>query len=283
MTEKLHLLRGRSLDLSGLPLVMAIINLNEDSFYEKSRARGERALSAALKAVEDGASIIDFGGESTRPGAQYLGEAEELERVIPTIAALRDRSDIAISIDTRKAAVARAALDAGADMVNDVSALTDDPFMAPLLAERGVPVVLMHKKGSSATMQIDPSYEDVVAEVATYLVQAALRAQQVGIVQEQIIIDPGIGFGKRLEDNLDLLSRLAEISAEGYPVLVGLSRKSFLGALTGRATEDRLAASLAASLAAVEGGARILRVHDVAETMDILRVRAAILTHKRLG
>jgi dihydropteroate synthase len=264
--------RGRFLDLSGGYAVMGVINVTPDSFWEGSRARVDAVADIAADMIASGAAILDIGGESTRPGAAYLSPDEELERVVPAIEALRSRWDLALSVDTRKAAVARAALAAGADIVNDVAALEDDPAMAPLCAAAGVPVVLMHKRGVPKTMQERPYYEDCPAEVFSYLTAAAARAIAAGIKPENIILDPGIGFGKRLEDNLALLARLDELSSGGYPVLVGLSRKSFIGAITGRDAAGRLPGSLAAACAALAKGASIFRVHDVADTVDALRV-----------
>ncbi|HRY80580.1 MAG TPA: dihydropteroate synthase [Spirochaetia bacterium] len=262
---------------------MGILNATPDSFWEGSRVSGaEAAARTALAMLRAGASILDIGGESTRPGSAYLSAEEEIARVEPAIRAVRAAAaaeglDPVLSVDTRKAAVARAALEAGADLVNDVSALEDDPDLAGLCAERGVPVILMHKKGVPATMQNAPWYEDCAGEVRDYLLAAADRARAAGIPGDRILLDPGIGFGKRLEDNLDLLGRLAELRAHGYPVVVGLSRKSFLGALTGRAVEERLAGSIAAACAAFLGGADVFRVHDVPETVDALKVFGAIL------
>ncbi len=263
------------MDLSGGFAVMGVINVTPDSFWEGSRARADAVADIAADMIAAGAAILDIGGESTRPGAAYLGADEELGRVAPAVEAIRSRWDIAISVDTRKAAVARAAVAAGADIVNDVAALEDDPAMAPFCAAAGVPVVLMHKKGVPASMQDTPYYEDCPAEVFSYLAAAAARAIAAGIKPGDIILDPGIGFGKRLEDNLALLSRLDELSAGGYPVLVGLSRKSFIGALTGRDPAGRLAGSLSAACAALAKGASIFRAHDVADTVDALRVFAA--------
>ena len=274
----LELPGGRSLAVGPEALVMGVVNATPDSFYPGSRRRGAaEAAEAALAMAEAGASIVDVGGESTRPGSDSVGEEEELERVVPVVAAIRSRSGVAVSVDTRKASVARAALDAGADIVNDVSALLHDPAMAGLVAGRGVPVVLMHMKGDPKTMQASPSYSDCPAEVRAFLLEAAARAERAGVDRRRVILDPGIGFGKRLEDNLALIARLGELAAEGYPVLVGLSRKSFVGAVTGRAVEERLAGSLGAACAAFLGGARIFRVHDVAETRDALRVFEAAL------
>ncbi|MCX7024422.1 MAG: dihydropteroate synthase [Spirochaetes bacterium] len=273
---------GRSLP-GGVPIVMGIINATPDSFFPGSRA-GTIAgvVEAGLRMAAEGALVIDVGGESTRPGAAYVGEAEERERVAPAIAALRKALDaggfaaVAISVDTRKASVAKAALDSGAWIVNDVSALCDDPAMPALVADRGVCVVLMHKKGTPDSMQDKPWYDDCLGEVSGFLFDAARRAESAGVGRDLIWIDPGIGFGKRLSDNLELLARLDAFVASGYPVLVGVSRKSFIGALTGKAVEDRLAGTLAATVFARAKGARIFRVHDVAATVDALCVQDAL-------
>jgi dihydropteroate synthase len=268
---------GGALDLSGRPLVMAIVNCTEDSFYPESRNPDPaEALARALAAAEAGADIIDFGGESTRPGAAYIGEDEERERLVPVIRAFRKQNQTPISVDTRKAPVARAALEAGADIINDISALEDDPAMGPLCAELGAVVVLMHKKGIPTDMQDKPFYADVVEEVRSYLAVAAGRALAAGIPPEHIILDPGIGFGKRREDNLALLARLAEIRALGYPVLVGLSRKTIIGDLTGRDVSGRLAGTLAANAFCLMNGAGIIRVHDVGETVDLVKVLSTL-------
>jgi len=277
-TSRLVLPRGRSVDLAGKAVVMGIVNATPDSFYAASRVGGAgadmraAAVDRVAAMIEAGADIIDVGGESTRPGSEYVSPDEEAARVAPVVEAIRSRWDVAISVDTRKASVAAAALDAGADMVNDVSALGDDPALAPLCAGRGAPVVLMHKKGVPASMQDAPWYVDCVAEVLEFLVAAADRAMAAGIAKDCIVLDPGIGFGKRLEDNLALLSRLDEMAAPGYPVLVGLSRKSFIGAISGAGPEGRLPGSLAAACVARAKGARIFRVHDVAETVQALAV-----------
>ena len=263
--------RGRSLSLDRGPLVMGIVNVTPDSFYAPSRSMGGvRAAEAAVAMEAEGAAIVDVGGESTRPGSEAVSEAEELERVLPAVEAIRARSSIPISVDTRKAAVAAAALAAGADMVNDVSALGDDPAMASLVAESGAAVVLMHMRGRPATMQEAPAYGDCAVEVAAFLADASRRALAAGVARGSIIVDPGIGFGKQREDNLDLIARLGLIVELGFPVLVGLSRKAFVGVLTGRGAEGRLAGSLGAACAARAAGARIFRVHDVAATIDAL-------------
>ena len=259
---------------------MAIINCTTDSFYAPSRALLDEAVEKAIRAEEDGASIVDFGGESSRPGSAYVSEAEEMERVIPVVAAFRKRSSLPVSVDTRKAAVAKAALEAGADIINDISALYDDPLMPELCARYGAAVVLMHKKGVPLTMQEEPFYEDVAAEVGSFLKAAAERAAAAGICPGKIIVDPGIGFGKRLQDNLRLIGGLAEICGKDYPVLVGLSRKRFIGEITGRAESERLWGTLAANAAAVSGGAAIIRVHDVAEHRDMVKILFALRSKK---
>jgi dihydropteroate synthase len=275
---------ARAFALGRGPLVMGIVNVTADSFYPTSRSpTAALAAEAALAMEAEGAAMIDLGGESTRPGSEYVGEAEELERVVPAVEAIRARTAIPISIDTRKAAVAAAALDAGADIINDVSALEADPAMAALAARSGAAVVLMHMRGDPRTMQEAPVYADCAAEVAGYLGAAARRALAAGIARDRIILDPGIGFGKRLEDNLDLIARLGLIVDLGYPVLVGLSRKAFVGAVTGRGVEGRLAGSLGAACAAYAAGARVFRVHDVAATVDALAAYAASVGSARKG
>ncbi len=271
---------GASLNFDGPALVMAIINCTDDSFYPPSRCGPENAVERALEAEAGGANIIDFGGESTRPGAAYVPLEEELRRVIPVIREFRKQSNLPVSVDTRKAEVARAVLDAGADIVNDISALEDDPEMGTLCADRGAVVVLMHKKGIPETMQDHPYYGNVVSEVHAYLTEAAAKARNMGIPEQRIIIDPGFGFGKRLEDNLDLLGHLEELSGSVYPLLVGLSRKQFIGEITGRNTEGRLAGTLAANGIALSGGADILRVHDVAETSDLVKMMYAVTSRR---
>jgi dihydropteroate synthase len=205
-----------------------------------------------------------------------VDEVEEEKRLIPVIRRFREHKQTPISVDTRKAPVARAALDAGADLINDISALEDDPALGPLCARRGAPVVLMHKKGIPSDMQDRPFYTDVVGEVRSYLAAAAARALAAGIPPEHIILDPGIGFGKRREDNLALLSRLEEIRSLGYPVLMGLSRKTIIGDLTGRDLSRRLAGTLAANAVCLIKGAGIIRVHDVDEAVDLVKVISAI-------
>jgi len=273
----LKLPSGALLNFSGPALVMAIINCNEDSFYAPSRALGEEAVEKALAAEKEGAAIVDFGAESSRPGSFYINEEEELKRLIPVISAFRKRSSLSVSVDTRKAAVARAAIDAGADMINDISALSDDdPKMAKICAEKGAAVVLIHKKGEPLTMQEAPFYLNIAEEISAFFDDSIKRALSGGISSEKIILDPGIGFGKGLKDNLKIIRLLAEICGKDYPILVGLSRKSFIGEITGRKTEDRFAGTLAANAAAILAGADIIRVHDVKEHVDLAKVLFSI-------
>jgi dihydropteroate synthase len=264
---------GRSIETPLPAFIMGILNATPDSFWEGSRAEGVSAgLGRALALIRQGADIIDIGGESTRPGASYVDAEEEISRVVPLVRAIRNESPIPISVDTRKAAVMEAALEAGADICNDISALEDDPDMARLVARAGVPVILMHKRGIPVSMQENPVYNDPVREVRDYLRERAKYAEDQGIARDRIVLDPGIGFGKRYADNRALIAGLGDIVGLGYPVLMALSRKSCIGEMTGRAPSERLAGSLAANLVSVRRGATFLRVHDVAETRDMLSV-----------
>ncbi len=266
---------GLSLDT---PRVMGILNLTPDSFSDGGRFETLQALVNAAATMAKDADILDLGGESTRPGAKPVPVGEEIRRVVPAICAIRDAGiTTPISIDTRNAETARAALAAGANMVNDVSALTHDPEMAPLIAEAGVPVCLMHMKGDPRTMQINPHYDDVVAEVRAWLFARVRAAEEAGIPRSRIIIDPGLGFGKTLAHNLALLRSLPVLVELGLPVLIGASRKSFVGRITGvERPADRVAGSLATALFAVMQGARIVRVHDAAETRQALAMWQAL-------
>jgi len=258
--------------------VMGILNATPDSFWASSRtASAASGAESALAMVESGADIIDIGGESSRPGSDYVSAEDEISRVVPLVEAIRRVSDVPISIDTRKSAVMQAAWDAGADMCNDISALSDDPDLAGLIARTGMPVVLMHKAGVPLSMQDNPSYADPVSEICGYLAARAEFAASKGIAREKIILDPGIGFGKRHSDNIALIRGLSRIKALGCPVLMALSRKSCIGVITGRDVSGRLAGTIAANLVSVLGGASILRVHDVAETRDMLAVLKEIL------
>lgn len=273
MTRTLRLAGDRTIQTDLPAFIMGIVNVTPDSFWDQSRAQNtEAGLARALELVAAGADIIDIGGESTRPGSSYVDADEEIRRVIPLVRAIRKESGIPVSVDTRKATVMEAALDAGADICNDISALGDDPAMAPLAARAEIPVILMHMQGTPESMQDAPRYADVVGEVADWLCTRAQAARAAGIAADRIIFDPGIGFGKTYEHNCALISGLAEIAGRGYPVLMALSRKSCIGQMTGRPTGDRLAGTLAANLVSVLNGATMLRVHDVAETRDSLAV-----------
>ena len=262
---------------SSFPLVMGILNITPDSFSDGGvHFDHPRALHGALQMIEDGADLIDIGGESTRPGAAEVSLDLELERVVPVVEALRKRSEVPISVDTRKASVAEAALDAGADIINDVSALRHDPEMRSLASRRGVPVILMHMRGEPGTMQQHASYDDVVADVKRELATWREEATAAGIEPARIFVDPGIGFAKTFDHNLELLARCRELCELG-PLVVGASRKGFIGHITGReAAAERMAGSLATVDAAYRGGASIVRVHDVKETVDFLKVLRAI-------
>ncbi|WP_417474221.1 dihydropteroate synthase [Leisingera sp.] len=275
-------LTARRATIAGLdvtqPQIMGILNVTPDSFSDGGRhADVETACAAALQMVADGATIIDIGGESTRPGAAEVPEAEEILRTAPVIEAIRAQSQVPISIDTRKATVGLEALEAGANLVNDVSGFTFDPALAPLAAQASVPVCIMHAQGDPATMQEDPQYADVLLDVYDYLDAQIDRLEAIGVVREQIVIDPGIGFGKTLEHNLTLLRNLSLFHGLGCPILLGVSRKGFIGKI---GEEPQAAArapgSIAVGLAALAQGVQFLRVHDVAETVQALRLWQAV-------
>jgi dihydropteroate synthase len=257
--------------------VMGIVNVTPDSFSDGGLYLDARAAIDHALALEDsGAAILDVGGESTRPGASPVAENEELRRVVPVIEGLREAGSRAqISIDTSKAAVAAAALQAGATLVNDVTALRADPEMAELVARSGADCCLMHMLGEPRTMQRDPRYEDVVSEVKAFLEERLEVAVGAGIAEERVVLDPGIGFGKTTEHNLELLRRIGELVALGRPVAIGTSRKSFLGKITARPVEDRIAATIATNVLAYAAGARIFRVHDAGPIHDALAIAAA--------
>ncbi|HYH53750.1 MAG TPA: dihydropteroate synthase [Solirubrobacterales bacterium] len=257
--------------------LMGVVNVTPDSFSDGGLYLDpEAAIAHGRELAAAGAAILDVGGESTRPGAEAVGAEEELRRVVPVIWGLADL-DCRISVDTSKANVAEAALDAGAEIVNDVTALRGDPAMAALCAERGATVVLMHMLGDPRTMQDDPRYDDVVAEVKAFLAQRLESATAAGIAEERIWLDPGIGFGKTREHNMELLRRLGELRDLGRPLLIGTSRKSFIGGVDGSAADERLGGTIASSIIAAAEGAEILRVHDVAEMRQALAVATAIL------
>ena len=265
--------------------VMGVVNVTPDSFSDGGAFQDvDAAIAHGVRLVAEGADVLDIGGESTRPGGGIYGagmqevpEDAEIERVVPVIRGLARTVKVPISIDTRKFGVARAALEAGAAIINDVTGLQHAPELAKLAAEQGASLCLMHAQGSFATMQQAPHYDDVVAEVARFLEAAAAQAISAGVARERICIDPGIGFGKTLQHNLQLLHGLPTLAALGYPVLVGASRKGFIGALTGvQVPAERVAGSLGAAVAAVLRGASGVRVHDVKQTVESLRVAEAI-------
>ncbi len=255
---------------------MGILNVTPDSFSDGGRFNEvDAALLQAERMVAEGAAIIDVGGESTRPGAGQVDSDAEIRRVVPVIESLRHSSDCLISVDTSKPEVMAAAVGAGAGMINDVRALSE-PGALDMAARLGVPVCLMHMQGQPDTMQREPHYDDVVADVLNFLAERVTACEEAGLARELLVIDPGFGFGKTVDHNVELLARLGEFTALGLPILVGLSRKSTLGALTGRDVDDRLAGSVAATAIACLNGADILRVHDVAESRDAARIAAAV-------
>jgi len=256
---------------------MGVINVTPDSFSDGGRFLDARAATAqGRRLAAEGAAILDVGGESTRPGAEPVAADQERERVVPVIAALAADGVARLSVDTSKVEVARAALDAGAGLVNDVTAFRSAPDLAGLVADRGAECCLMHMQGEPRTMQRDPRYDDVVAEVKAFLEARLAFAVGEGVAEERVLLDPGIGFGKTIDHNLELLRRLGEIVALGRPVVVGTSRKSFLGRLTGRGVDERVPGTIASSLIAFQAGATVLRVHDVAPVRDALLVAAAV-------
>ena len=258
------------------PAVMAVLNVTPDSFSDGGRWNALAAVARGEELVAAGAALLDVGGESTRPGSLPVSAAQELERVLPVIEGLARRVATPISVDTTKAEVALAALSAGASIVNDTSALADDPALADVAAARGAGVILMHRAGPPRTMQDDPRYDDCAGEVAEQLAARAAFAIGRAIARESIVLDPGLGFGKRLEDNLDLVAAIGSLRSLGFPVLLGASRKSFLGALTGRPVHAREAATLATTAAAFQSGCDLVRVHDAAGSADLLAVLAAL-------
>jgi len=267
---------GRVLALGERTAVMGVLNRTPDSFYDGGRfADLDAALAAGERMAEQGADLIDVGGESTRPGAEPVEAEEQSRRVLPVIEALARRALVPLSIDTTHAAVARRALDAGAELVNDVSAL-EDPEMPALVAARAAGVVLMHRRGTARTMQLDTRYADLPADVGAFLRAAAERARAAGVPAERIFVDPGLGFGKSADGSLTLLRRLGQLARLGHPIVVGASRKSFIGQVLELPVEQRLAGSLAAAAAAAWLGAHVVRVHDVAPTVQVVRLIDAL-------
>jgi len=281
MNIAMHLnLGSRTLDL-GSPQVMGVLNITPDSFSDGGHlSTVDDAVEAARSMVEAGASIIDIGGESTRPGASGVPEQEQLDRVMPVIEAVRRECEVIVSIDTGNPAVILAATTAGADIVNDIFALTQPGALAAVAAT-DVAVCIMHMQGVPATMQDNPVYAALPGDVIEFLRRRIAACQDAGIGAERLIIDPGFGFGKTHEQNLVLLATLGQFGALGRPILVGLSRKGTLGHLTGRAVDERLAAGLAAAVLAVERGANIVRTHDVPATVDALKIAWAVMQQEQ--
>jgi dihydropteroate synthase len=266
INQVVHLLNGRA------PVIMGILNVTPDSFSDGGEFdQIDAAVKHALEMRTEGADIIDVGGESTRPGAEPVNEKQEIQRVVPVIEAIRAKSDVLISIDTSKPAVMKAAVQSGAGLVNDVNALGADGAVE-CCAELNVPVCLMHMKGEPRTMQQNPEYEDVVGEVQAFLQERARVCIEAGIPKDHIMIDPGFGFGKTLDQNVALFKHLDAICELDFPVLVGISRKSMLGQILDRTVDERLIGSVAAAVVAYNKGARLFRVHDVAATRDALRI-----------
>jgi dihydropteroate synthase len=270
------------IDFSAGCLLMGVLNVTPDSFSDGGKfLERDRAVEQGLKMAADGAAIIDVGPESTRPGSLPVLAGEQIRRAIPVIEAIAKKTKTVISIDTTNYEVAKAALDAGATMLNDITALADEQ-MVRLAAQKHVPVVLMHMQGTPRTMQLEPQYKDVVTEILTFLLERAKRAQGFGIPKERIFIDPGIGFGKTLEHNLKLLANIDKFVKTGYRVLVGPSRKKFIGTLTGKDNPaDRIFGTAAAVTLCASAGVSILRVHDIAEMVDVIKITNAIISVNR--
>jgi dihydropteroate synthase len=266
------------LDFSAGCIMMGVLNVTPDSFSDGGQFfDAEKAIEHGLKMAADGAAIIDVGGESTRPGSEPVSTERQIERVVPVIEEIHKKTDVPISIDTYNVEVAKAALEAGAALINDITALNNER-MSELAAEHEVPIVLMHMQGSPATMQVEPKYKDVVGEVLEFLLSRAERAKRFDIPKERIFIDPGIGFGKKLEHNLLLLKNIDKFVATSHRVLVGASRKSFIGKITGRENPaERIFGTAATVALCIAAGVSIVRVHDVAEMADVVKVTNAVI------
>jgi dihydropteroate synthase len=272
---------NRTLDFTRKTYVMGILNCTPDSFFPSSRSDTLKdALKSAREMIGAGVDIIDVGGESSRPGADPVTQEAEIRRVIPAVQALRGESDVMISIDTRKKEVAERALDAGADIVNDISGLRHNDELARLVARRKVPIVLMHMRGSPKTMQKQPYFKNTISEILRELQPSISCAIGAGIAPEMIIIDPGIGFGKRIQDNLRIIKELASLKSLNFPILIGLSRKSFIGEILDRPVEKRLIGTITANTLAVINGANIIRVHDVADAVEMVKIIDSV---RRIG
>jgi len=272
---------SRTLDFTHKTYVMGILNCTPDSFFPSSRAASLKdAMKSAHEMISAGVDIVDVGGESTRPGSEPVPVEEEIRRVIPVIQALRADSDVIVSVDTRKKEVAERALDAGADIINDISGLRHNDDLARLVARRRVPVVLMHMRGTPKTMQKSPFYKNTISEILRELQPSIAAAIGAGIAPEMIIIDPGIGFGKRIQDNLRIIKELASLKSLKFPILVGLSRKGFIGEILDRPVEKRLIGTVTANTLAILNGANIIRVHDVADAVEMVKIIDSI---RRIG
>jgi len=268
---------GHHLDLLSRTHIMGILNITPDSFSDGGLYLDtEKAVEHALRLADDGADIIDVGGESTRPYSQRVPLEEELKRVIPVIEGIRRYSDIPISIDTYKAEVAKRAIDAGASIVNDITALRGDPLMAEVVRDRQVPLVLMHMKGDPSNMQDNPTYDNLMEEISLFLKERAQYAISRGISEEKVIVDPGIGFGKTFEHNLEIINRLGILQELGYPILIGTSRKRFLGEILDKEPMERDIGTMATVTAAILNGANIVRVHNVKMAKDVVKVADAL-------
>lgn len=283
MTTKSYIWRcGDSrLELGARTLIMGILNVTPDSFSDGGQYLGfENAIEHAAQMATDGADIIDVGGESTRPGADPISDEEEIQRVIPVVRALRERLSIPVSIDTYKSVVALQAIDAGASIINDISGLTFDSAMTKVVAERGAGIIIMHIKGTPRNMQKNPHYDDVMGEISLFLKRQIELAETAGVAREQMVIDPGIGFGKRLEDNFTILRELNRLQELALPILVGPSRKSFIGQTLNLPPDERLEGTAAAVTASILGGAHIVRLHDVKQMKRVTTIADAIKNNK---
>ncbi len=275
--------RGKRCIIGPRTWIMGVLNVTPDSFYDGGKYfPPQKAVERGIELANQGVDILDIGGESSRPGSERIPEEEELRRVLPVLEALRPRVSCLISIDTMRASVAEAAIKAGADIINDISALRADPEMVEVAVQSGAGVILMHMKGTPQTMQLNPVYGDVVKEIYDFLQERMEWAQKKGVLPEKIIVDPGIGFGKRLEDNLRLINELSAFLSLGRPILIGVSRKSFIGQLLNLPPEERLEGTIASAVISLIRGAAILRVHDALAVKRAVAVTEAILYEKRL-
>jgi dihydropteroate synthase len=271
-------IRGRRFCLGPKTWLMGVVNVTPDSFSDGGACfEAGPAVEHGLRLACEGADILDIGGESTRPGSLPVPLAEELRRVLPVVQALRRQTGVLLSVDTTKAAVARAALEAGADIINDISGLRFDPEMAPVIAPSGAAVILMHMQGTPRTMQESPRYADLIGEIRSFLRERIREAEAAGIARDRVVVDPGIGFGKTAEHNLTLINRLGDFQELGRPVCVGVSRKAFIGRILGLPPSERLEGTIAAAVLSVSRGARLLRVHDVGAVSRAVRVAEAVL------